>query len=52
MTRSINDVDLGAAICYGSVLGEDSDTSFTLDIVGIHDTLSDLLVVTEYTALL
>ena len=52
MTRSINDVDLGASICYGSILGEDSDSSFTLDIVGIHDTLSDLLIVTEHTALL
>ena len=47
MTRSINDVDLGASICYGSILGEDSDSSFTLDVIGIHDTFLHFLILTE-----
>ena len=51
MARSIDDVDLGVAIGYCGILGQDGDSTFTLDVVGIHDTVLDVLVLTEYTAL-
>ena len=36
----------------GSVFGKDGDTSFTLNVVGVHNTFLYFLVVTEDTALL
>ena len=52
MSRSIDDVDLGILVIYGSVFGKDGDTSFTLNVVGVHNTFLYFLVVTEDTALL
>ena len=51
MARGVDDVDLGTLIHNGSVLGQNGDTTLTLDIVGVHDTLSNFLIFTEYTAL-
>ena len=52
MTRRINDVDLCILISNCGVLRKDCDTSLTLDVIRIHDTLCDFLIVTEYTTLL
>ena len=51
MTRGVDDVDLGTLIHNSSVLGQNGDTALALDIVGVHDTLSNFLIFTEYTAL-
>ena len=42
-------VTLGGLILH--VSGVDGDTTLALDIVGVHDTLSNFLIFTEYTAL-
>ena len=52
MSRSIDDVDLLILVENCGVLGQNGDTTLTLDIVGVHDTLLDFLVCAEYTALL
>ena len=51
MPRSVDDIDLGTLIHNRSVLGQNGDTALTLDIVGVHDTLGNFLILTEYTAL-
>ena len=51
MSRSINNIDLGAFVMYGCVFGENGDSSFPLDIIGVHDSFPDLLILTEDTAL-
>ena len=52
MARGIDDVDLSTVVHNGSIFCEDSDTSFTLYVVRVHNTLSNVLVLTEHTALL
>ena len=51
MPRCIDDIDLDSFIRNSCVLAEDCDSSLTLDIAGVHDTLLNLLVRTERTAL-
>ena len=52
MSRGINNINLCVLIGNSSVLGKDRNTTFTFDIIRIHDTFCDLLVFTEHTALL
>ena len=52
MARGVDDVDLGAFVGDGSVFGEDGDTPFSLDVVGIHDPLRHVLMLAEHAALL
>ena len=51
MSRSVDNVDLRAFVIDSCVFGEDGDASFSLNIIGVHDTLLDLLILTEHTAL-
>ena len=51
MTGSIYNVDLDAVIVHGGIFGENGDTSLPLNIVGIHDTFADILILTEGSAL-
>ena len=52
MARGVNDVDFGSFIGYGSVFGEDGDATLSLNIVGVHDALGNLLTFPEHAALL
>ena len=52
MTRSINNIYLSILIIYGSVLGKNGDSSFTLYVIGIHYSLCHFLIGTESSALL
>ena len=52
MSGSVDNIDLGSLIKYCSVFGKNRDTALTLDVVGIHDALLDLLILSEYAALL
>ena len=52
MSRCVDDIDLGIFIIYGGVLGEDGNTTFAFDVVGVHDTFRNFLILTEYTTLL
>ncbi len=44
MARRVHDVDPDAAVFDGAVLGQDRDAALTLDVVGVHHALHDLLV--------
>ena len=52
MSRCINDIDLGVAVAYRGVLCQNGDTTLTLQIVGVHDTVCHSLIFPEYAALL
>ena len=52
MSRSIYNIDLYTVVGDGSILGEDCDSTFSFDIVRVHDTFCYFLILTEYTALL
>ena len=52
VTRGVDDVDLGAAVHDGRVLGHDRDPALALDRVAVHDALGYLLVLAEDVALL
>ena len=52
MTRSVHNVDLGVAILDGGVLGQNGDAAFTLQIVGVHDSLHRFLILAVDAALL
>ena len=52
VARGIHDVDLGVAVLDGGVLGQNGDAALTLQIVGVHDALHRLLILTVYAALL
>ena len=47
VARRVDDVDLGVAVADGDVLREDGDTALALLVVGVENTLRDLLVVSE-----
>ena len=47
MTRSINDVDFCIFVKYCSIFRQNRDSSFTLDVIGIHDTFLHFLILTE-----
>ena len=51
MSWSSDDVDLGVFIKYSCILGQNRDSTLSLNIVGVHDALFYFLVCTEHTAL-
>ena len=51
MTWSIDDIDFYILIMNCGVFGENRNAALTLNIVGVHDTFLDFLVLTENTAL-
>ena len=52
MAWGVDDVDLYSFVEYSRILGEDSDSPLSLDVIGVHDTLFYFLVCAEYAALL
>ena len=51
VSRCINDIDLGIAVAYRSILCQNRDTAFPFQIVGVHDTFCHSLIFTEHAAL-
>ncbi len=51
MTRSVDNIDFCIFIVDRSVFGKDRDSTFTFNIVRIHDTFCYFLIFTEYSAL-
>jgi len=51
VARSVDDVDLYAAVEDGRVLGHDRDASLALEIEAVHDPLDEALVVAKGAAL-
>ena len=51
MARRVDDVDLRVAVPNRRVLGEDRDALLALEIVRVHDALTDVLVGAEGTRL-
>jgi hypothetical protein len=52
VSRGVDDVDAGARIFNGAVLGQDRDAALALDVIRIHDALANLLVGSEGARLL
>ena len=52
VTRRVHNVDLRVAVLDGGVLGEDGNAALPLQIVGVHDALHHLLILTIHAALL
>ena len=52
MAWGIDDVDFYSFVVDSSVLGQNSNSALTLNVIGVHDTFLNFLVFTEYTALL
>ena len=52
MARGVYDIDLNAVILNGGILCENCDSSFTLDVVGIHYSVFNFLIFSECAALL
>jgi hypothetical protein len=51
VSGGIDDVDFCVFIKYSRVLGQDGDSSLTLQVIGVHYTLLNLLVYAEHAAL-
>ena len=51
MSGRVDDVDLRALVVDGGVFREYGDTPLTLYIIGVHDTIHDLLMLVECAAL-
>ena len=51
MTGSIDDVDFYILIKDCRVFGKNGDTSFSFNIIGVHDTFCHFLIGTEHAAL-
>ncbi|CDA98224.1 putative uncharacterized protein [Lachnospiraceae bacterium CAG:215] len=51
MSRCVDDVDLCSFVKNCGIFREDRDSAFSLNIVGIHDTFRNFLILAEYTAL-
>ena len=49
---SVNDVDADALVIDCCILCEDSNSSFTLQVIGVHYLFYDSLVLTVYACLL
>ena len=47
----VDDVDLDVAVVHGGVLGQDRDAALALEVVGVEDPLTHLLVRAEDAAL-
>ena len=52
VARGIHDVDLGVAVLYGCILGQNGDAALPLQIVGVHDAVHGILIFTVHAALL
>ena len=52
MPRSVYDVDFYALISNGHILGQDCDSSFSLEVVGIQYQLSQILGLTHQVGLI
>src|SRR5215469_13064600 len=52
MSRRVDDIDLYAPIDNSGILGQYGDASLTLEIIRVHDQLTDLLVLAKDLALL
>ena len=52
VARSVHNVDLGVAVGDGGILGHDRDAALTLQIVGVHHPVHDLLILAVNAALL
>ena len=52
MSWSVDDIDFCIFVMNGRIFGKDRDPTFPFDVVGVHDTLLDLLIFTENAALL
>ena len=48
VARRVDDVDLGVVVANRDVLREDGDSALPLLVVGVENTLRDLLVLSEY----
>ena len=48
----VDDIDLVVLVVDGSVLGQNGDAAFTLQVAGVHNTVLGCLVFTVDTALL
>ena len=51
VSRSVHDVDMHSGVFQGSVLRQDRDAPFALEVVAVHDPLLEMLVSGEYTGL-
>ena len=51
MTWGVDDIDFCILIKNSGIFGENGDSSFSLNVVGVHDSLSYFLIGTEHTAL-
>ncbi len=51
VTGGVDNVDVGAFVFDGTVLRQNGNTAFFLDIARVHDTFGDMFVVTERTCL-
>ena len=51
MSRCIDDVDLDILVKNCCILGKNCDTTFTFDIIGVHDSFLYNLIGSENTAL-
>ena len=52
MARGIDYVDLDTFIMYRCIFGKNGDSSFPLDIVGVHDSFLNFLILAKNAALL
>ena len=51
MAWSVDDIDFYTLVMNCGVFGENRNAALTLNIVGVHDTFLDFLILTENTAL-
>ncbi len=47
MARGVDDIDVGAVVFDGTILREDGDPAFLLNVVRVHHAFNHLLVVAE-----
>ena len=52
VARGVDHVDLGVLIADGSILGQNGNAAFPLQITGVHDAVHRLLIFTVGAALL
>ena len=51
MSGGVNNINFYTIVSDGGVFREDGDTTLSFDIIGVHNTLLNFLIFTEYTAL-
>ena len=51
MARRIDNVDLDVVVHDRTVLGVDGDTSFSFDVIAVHNAVHDLFIRPEHAAL-